>query len=63
MQLKDILMEPDADYREQLDEMCSGFPKVKKALKLEESDSDWQNSNLLLGQNESTLGNDEEAHQ
>ena len=60
MQLKDILMEPEADYREQLDEMCSGFPKVKKALKLEENDSDWQNSTLLV-QNESTLDNDEEA--
>ena len=44
MQLKDILMEPDTDYREQLEEMCNGFPKVKKALKLQESVSEWHDS-------------------
>ena len=44
MQLKDILMEPGTDYREQLQEMASGFPKVKKALKLQESVSEWYDS-------------------
>ena len=58
MQLKDILMEPDADYREQLQEMASGFPKVKKALKLDESVSEWHDSQGLNG---SIIDNDEEA--
>ena len=44
MHLKDILMEPDIDFREQLDEMVHGFPKVKKALKLQESVSEWHDS-------------------
>ena len=44
MQLKDILMEPGTDYSEQLHEMASGFPKVKKALKLQESVSEWYDS-------------------
>ena len=44
MQLKDILLEPGIDYREQLDEIVKGFPKVKKVLNLNESISDWHDS-------------------
>ena len=44
MQLKDILIEPGMDYREQLAEIVHGFPKVKKALNLNESVSEWYDS-------------------
>ena len=42
--LKDLLVEAGTDYREQLDEMVKGFPKVKKALNLEDSVSEWRDS-------------------
>ena len=60
MQLKDILMEPGADYRDMIQEMASGFPKVKKALKLQESVSEWHDSQGMTG---SVMDNDEEAFQ
>jgi len=37
MQLKDILMAPGTDFREQIQEMANGFPKVKRAMKMQES--------------------------
>lgn len=42
--LKDILVAPGTDFREQLHEMVNGFPKVKRAMNLVESVSDWNDS-------------------
>ena len=58
MQLKNMLMEPGTDYRDQLSEIVAGFPKVKKALNLNESVSEWHDSQ---GQTGSVLDQDEEA--
>ena len=58
MQLKNILIEPHTEYRDQLDEIVAGFPKVKKALNMNESMSEWQDSQ---GQTGSILDQDEEA--
>ena len=56
--LKDILVAPGTDFREQLHEMVNGFPKVKRAMNLEESVSDWNDSEGNTG---SILDNDEAA--
>jgi len=39
-----LLVEAGTDYREQLEEMVKGFPKVKKALNYDTSVSDWKDS-------------------
>jgi hypothetical protein len=54
--LKDILIEPGTCYREQFAEILQGFPKVKKALNLNESVSMWHDSQGMSG---SILENDE----
>lgn len=56
--LKDILVAPGTDFREQLHEMVNGFPKVKRAMNLEESVSDWNDSEGNTG---SILDHDEAA--
>ena len=56
--LKDILIEPGTCYREQFAEILQGFPKVKKALNLNESVSMWHDSQGMSG---SILENDEQA--
>lgn len=58
MMLKDILIEEGTDYREQFDEIVKGFPKVKQALNLNESVSDWHDSQ---GNTCDVLDNDPEA--
>ena len=59
MQLKDVLLEPGIDYREQLDEIVKGFPKVKKVLNLNESISEWHDSQ---GNTASIMENDDQAY-
>ena len=44
MQLKNMLMEPGTNYRQQLSEIVAGFPKVKKAYNLKFSVSEWLES-------------------
>ena len=56
--LKDILIEPGTCYREQLSEIVHGFPRVKQALNLRESVSEWNDSE---GMNGSILDDDDEA--
>ena len=56
--LKDILIEPGTCYREQFAEILKGFPKVKKALNLNESVSQWHDSQGMSG---SILDKDEQA--
>ena len=58
MILKDELIEPGTGFREQLDEMVKGFPKVQKALNISESCSEWYDSQ---GDTGSILENDEDA--
>ena len=58
MELKDLLIEPGTDFREQLNEMVKGFPKVQKALNIGDDFSDWYDSQ---GETGSILDNDDAA--
>ena len=52
------MIEPGTCYREQFAEILKGFPKVKKALNLNESVSQWHDSQGMSG---SILDKDEQA--
>ena len=56
--LKNMLIEPGTDYRDQLSEMVKGFPKVKRVLNMNDSVSEWRDSQ---GNEASLLDHDEEA--